>query len=88
MCRVHGNMFWNSLKGLHRQLAPLLGKEGVVVLVGRSRRARRHAQTGVGGLSETALPYPWIPPEGAKKWENAACGHAAYNDFKERATLL
>jgi len=38
------------------------GGEGVVVLVGRARRARRHAQTGFGGLSETALPYPLESP--------------------------
>ena len=34
----------------------------MVALVGRARRARRHAQTGVGGLSETALPYPLESP--------------------------
>ncbi len=34
----------------------------MVALVGRARRARRHAQTGVGGLSETALPYPLDSP--------------------------
>ena len=34
----------------------------MVVLVGRARRARRHAQTGFGGLSETALPYPLVSP--------------------------
>ena len=34
----------------------------MVVLVGRARRARRHAQTGFGGLSETALPYPLESP--------------------------
>ena len=34
----------------------------MVALVGRARRARRHAQTGGGGLSETALPYPLEPP--------------------------
>ena len=39
---------------------PSLAKEGgkgVVALVGGARRARPDAQTGVGGLSETALPY-------------------------------
>jgi len=39
----------------------------VVVLVGRARRARRHAQTGFGGLSETALPYPLESP--LTKWD-------------------
>ncbi len=34
----------------------------MVVLVGHARRARRHAQTGVGGLSETALPFPLESP--------------------------
>ena len=36
--------------------------EGAVVLVGRARRARRDAETIVGGLSETALPYPRESP--------------------------
>ena len=34
----------------------------MVALVGRARRARRHARLGVGGLSETALPYPLESP--------------------------
>ena len=34
----------------------------MVTQVGRARRARRHAQTGVGGLSETALPSPLESP--------------------------
>ena len=44
------------------------GGRGMFVLIGRERRARCRAQTGVGGLSQTALPCLLESPH--NQWEH------------------